>query len=89
MGDRLLLCSDGVTDYLADDQVAEFLEVKDAKLAVGQLVDAALECGSRDNITAVIADVVGHDRPDDGWLNALPHLDVAQEVIDLHGVQTP
>lgn len=72
MGDRLLLCSDGVTDYLADDQVAEFLEVKDAKLAVGQLVDAALECGSRDNITAVIADVVGHDRPDDGWLDALP-----------------
>jgi PPM family protein phosphatase len=72
MGDRLLLCSDGVTDYLDDDEVAEFLEIDEATIAVRQLVHAALAGGSRDNVTAVIADVVQRDEPEDGWLHALP-----------------
>lgn len=71
-GDRLLLCSDGVTDYLADEQVAGFLELGDAGVAIRGLVDAALENGSRDNVTAVIADVVVRADPDAGWLDALP-----------------
>jgi serine/threonine protein phosphatase PrpC len=71
-GDRLLLCSDGVTDYLLDDEVAEFLEVKDARTAISRLVHAALDAGSQDNVTAVIADLVLRDEPDDGWLDVLP-----------------
>jgi protein phosphatase len=72
IGDRLLLCSDGVTDYLTDRQVAEFLGRDDATDAVERLVAAALEHGSRDNVTALIADVVARDDPEQGWLDALP-----------------
>ena len=69
-GDRLLLCSDGVTDYLTDCEL-EHLMVNDPTTAVAQLVQAALVRGSRDNITAVVADVVRTDKPDEGWLDAL------------------
>ncbi len=71
-GDRLLLCSDGVTDYLADDQVAEFLAIEDSADAVRRLVDAALAHGSRDNVSAVVADVIASAVPGEGWLDALP-----------------
>lgn len=71
-GDRLLLCSDGLTDYLADAEVAESLRIKEAAVAVRRLVNSALDRGSRDNITAVIADVVTGQEPRDGWLDALP-----------------
>jgi serine/threonine protein phosphatase PrpC len=57
-GDRLLLCSDGVTDYLADAEVATMLERGgEPASAARQIVDAALSAGSRDNVTAVVADV--------------------------------
>lgn len=72
VGDRLLLCSDGVTDYLSHEQVTECLLPRDATEAVRRLVAAALERGSRDNVTAVIADVVVRDDPQEGWLDALP-----------------
>jgi len=71
-GDRLLLCSDGVTDYLSDAEVAELLMTSDAAIAVQRLVDSALARGSRDNVTAVIADVVTSTQPRDGWLDILP-----------------
>ena len=71
-GDRLLLCSDGITDYLTDDELAELLKVPAADVAVRRLADTALDRGSRDNVTAVIADVAAGPNTDDGWLNALP-----------------
>jgi PPM family protein phosphatase len=71
-GDRLLLCSDGVTDYLTDAQVAEHLAIEESTEAVHCLVAAALASGSRDNVTAVIADVIARTDSDDGWLDALP-----------------
>ena len=54
-GDRLLLCSDGVSDVLAHERIAELLAGPDAADA---LVRAALEAGARDNVTAVVADAV-------------------------------
>jgi protein phosphatase len=69
--DRLLLCSDGVTDYLTDAEIADILSIHDADAAVDQLVAAALDRGSRDNVTAVIADVVAHAGSADGWLKAV------------------
>ena len=67
-GDRWLICSDGVSDYLPDDAIREVLHgVGDPDRAARQLVRASLEAGSRDNVTAVVADVVdgapGHERP--------------------------
>ncbi len=72
LGDRLLLCSDGVSDYLTDGQIAGLLNIPNAELAVHRLVDAALACGSRDNVTAIVADLVTGAQPRDGWLDALP-----------------
>jgi serine/threonine protein phosphatase PrpC len=72
IGDRLLLCSDGVTDYVSDDQVAQALMVKGADAAVRGLARLALEQGGRDNVTAVIADVTERADPADGWLDYLP-----------------
>jgi PPM family protein phosphatase len=72
VGDRLLLCSDGVTDYLSDAEVAELLKTSDASIAVRRIIGSALAHGSRDNITAVIADIVTRARPHDSWLDSLP-----------------
>lgn len=54
-GDRYFLCSDGVTDGLEDDQIKRLLgEPDDPQQITQSLVDAALEGGSRDNITGVV-----------------------------------
>ena len=70
--DRLLLCSDGVSDYVSDSEIAEVLGNADASVAVRELVDLALDHGSRDNITAVIADILTGADPREGWLPYLP-----------------
>lgn len=58
-GDRWLLCSDGLTDYVPDDEIrALLLEFPHAGTAVEACVAVALEAGSRDNVTVVVADVV-------------------------------
>lgn len=58
-GDRWLLCSDGVSDYLPDDAIAAVLRVAGETNHVAELlVAAALQAGSRDNVTAVVADIV-------------------------------
>lgn len=57
-GDRWLLCSDGVSDYLPDDAIGEILRDVDGQQdAAETIVAAALQAGSRDNVTAVVADV--------------------------------
>jgi protein phosphatase len=62
-GDRLLLCSDGLSDVLADAAIADVLTaVRDARRCAERLVDEALAAGARDNVTVVVADVVA--RPD-------------------------
>ena len=58
-GDRLLLCSDGVTDGIDDGEISRILgEEDDPQQAAELLVNAALEGGSKDNITAVVVHVV-------------------------------
>lgn len=54
-GDRFLLCSDGLTDGLEDNEIADLMESNDDPQKLAEiLVDAALEGGSRDNITALV-----------------------------------
>jgi len=55
-GDRLLLCTDGLTNMINDDTIAEILtEHNDPKAASKQLVEAALTKGGQDNVTALVA----------------------------------
>ncbi len=54
-GDRLLLCSDGLTEELADPKIADyFKEISLVEKAALSLVEAAKEHGGHDNITVVI-----------------------------------
>lgn len=58
-GDRFLLCSDGLHGPLNHQQLQEVLGAgMDAQATVERLLDAAARGGSRDNITAVVVDVV-------------------------------
>ncbi|RHW24305.1 serine/threonine-protein phosphatase [Nocardioides immobilis] len=65
---RLLLCSDGVSEMLAHDDIGRILaERGEPTAAAEQVVAAAVEAGGRDNATAVVVDVVGltRERPHD------------------------
>lgn len=54
-GDRLLLCSDGLTGMLDDRQITQILQSTfDPQSACQALVQAANEAGGKDNITVVI-----------------------------------
>jgi serine/threonine protein phosphatase PrpC len=57
IGDRLLVCSDGLTDLVSDPSLAEILATTDADAAAADLVDAALRAGGRDNVTCLVADL--------------------------------
>ncbi|KAF3886427.1 MULTISPECIES: Stp1/IreP family PP2C-type Ser/Thr phosphatase [Nostocales] len=57
-GDRLLLCSDGLTEELADQTISSFLEENPAvDKAAYSLIESAKEHGGHDNITVVIVTV--------------------------------
>ena len=60
VGDRLLLCSDGLTDYVAEDTVAELLDPGDRTPgeAADELVQVALRAATRDNVTVIVAELV-------------------------------
>ncbi len=55
VGDRLLLCSDGLTGMVADNSIRTILKTKrDPKTACESLIEAANAAGGHDNITAVV-----------------------------------
>ena len=57
VGDRLLLCSDGLTDFVAETDVVQALGSEDPDDAAHALVDLALAAGGRDNVTCLVADL--------------------------------
>jgi serine/threonine protein phosphatase PrpC len=70
--DRLLLCSDGlsdVVDLLALQEVLLSLESREA--CVDALVHLALENGARDNVSAIVIDVVPRSDPATAWQSQL------------------
>jgi serine/threonine protein phosphatase PrpC len=59
-GDRLLLCSDGLTKHLRDDEIASVLgEGSPAAVRCKTLVERANAAGGSDNVTVVIGNVRG------------------------------
>jgi PPM family protein phosphatase len=59
LGDRYLLCSDGLTDVVGDEAVHQIMStLPDAEDAVNQLIALAIRNGGPDNITCIVADVV-------------------------------
>lgn len=54
-GDVFLLCSDGVTDMLTDDEIRDIIDSKkELKTLARELADSALEKGGIDNTTAIL-----------------------------------
>jgi serine/threonine protein phosphatase PrpC len=56
VGDRFLLCSDGLTREVPEAQIRAWMEQPDIRAAVDGLIGAALEGGGRDNVTALIVE---------------------------------
>jgi protein phosphatase len=65
VGDRYLICSDGLSGVVSEQTISETLAAADSpEQAVDELVDLALRGGGPDNITAIVADVVdGQPKP--------------------------
>ncbi len=58
-GDQLLLCTDGLTDMVAEPAISKILQTaQSAQTACDQLVAAALDGGGKDNVTVVLAKYV-------------------------------
>lgn len=67
VGDRYLLCSDGLTNELDDDAIAAVLrEMSDPQMAAETLVARANDFGGRDNVTVVVVEVVTAAQPAEG-----------------------
>ena len=74
IGDRYMIASDGLTDYVARDTIDEqlLLEGRDAGEVADSLVQLALKAGAPDNVTVVIGDFV--DATKDGPVMTEPQI---------------
>ena len=57
-GDRFMLCSDGLSDVVPQGVLAETLKAGEPQECVDRLIALAIDAGTRDNVTAIVADVV-------------------------------
>jgi serine/threonine protein phosphatase PrpC len=70
-GDRLLLCSDGLSDGVSEAAIAGALAEPLRERAAERLIELALAAGGRDNISVLVADVVARQDPGLGWMTEL------------------
>ena len=64
-GDRLLICSDGLTNMLSDQTIAATLHRHaDPQQAAETLVDMANQAGGDDNITVIVLDALSDGSPE-------------------------
>ncbi len=64
VGDRYLICSDGLPVAVSDDLILQALaDVAEPSDAVLKLIDLAIAGGAPDNVTCIVADVVDTDDP--------------------------
>lgn len=67
VGERWLLCSDGLSGVVSRDTLLETLrDTKDVDVCVDRLIQLALRAGGPDNITCIVADVIELDDLPDG-----------------------
>ena len=58
LGDRFLLCSDGLCGVISDELIANAMQLSDPTQTVTELIDSVLSAGAPDNVTVIVADVV-------------------------------
>jgi len=55
-GDVVLLCSDGLTEMLSTQQIADILQNQpDSKMACQKLIEEANQQGGKDNVTVIVS----------------------------------
>lgn len=89
VGDRFLLCSDGLCGVISETEILASLQATDTTQATTDLIDRALAHGAPDNVTVIVADVVEENVPVDAVLigaaiehetqERLPEVDFPQE----------
>lgn len=57
-GDRILICSDGLTGFVDEARISQALAHGTAQSVAAELTLLALESGSTDNVTVLVGDVV-------------------------------
>ncbi len=81
-GDRVLLCSDGLTGFVAIDAIREALaEAEGPEQACERLVALALDAGAPDNVTCVVAVVLEVDGDEAGQVVAVDTLDAQHPML--------
>ncbi len=60
-GDRFLLCSDGLTRTVPDDSIEQWMQHPDIEVTIEGLLNASLEAGAPDNVTALVVEALGSD----------------------------
>src|SRR6266487_880787 len=65
VGDRYLLCSDGLSDVVSAETMLEALQLPDPQQCADRLVELALRGGGPDNVTCIVADVIDTGFGDD------------------------
>jgi protein phosphatase len=62
--DRFLLCSDGLSDFVTDEAIAQVLQAHpDPQQCAEALVKLTVQAGAPDNVTVIVADVVSDEAP--------------------------
>lgn len=61
-GDRILLCSDGLTDMISEGRIADTLLVggEEPESVARSLLSESLEAGGEDNVTVIVVDIKGN-----------------------------
>jgi PPM family protein phosphatase len=67
-GDKLLLCTDGVTDEVGEKELARLVGSMRAEQLAGHLVQLANDRGGKDNASAIAIDVLSHTYDTDNWV---------------------
>ena len=73
LGDRFLLCSDGLTGEISEGELLTALTIDDREVALETLMKSVLAAGAPDNVTIIVADLVESDAT-----NSLQFLGTAQ-----------
>ncbi|RSM84481.1 serine/threonine-protein phosphatase [Kibdelosporangium aridum] len=60
-GDRYLLCSDGLSDVVGFEKLAETMQIADRQACADKMIELALQGGGPDNVTVIVADVVDEE----------------------------
>lgn len=60
-GDRYLLCSDGLSDVVGFETLAETIQIGDRQACADKMIELALQGGGPDNVTVIVADVVDEE----------------------------